>query len=162
MSQSLMQRLWQRGLRLLTGSGRTMKNSLLTLLDKLLPRKPSIIETLFAKLKSGMGLEHSRHRSPINASVHLLSATYSPAQPKVNIGIGHIPALSSPYLELGMPWTTDNRASASPRYPAPSSNAADSLAPGPSGTWPLPWSGSRWGWSGQSGPHHRRDNRYQD
>ena len=99
MSQSLMQRLWQRGLRLLTGSGRTMKNSLLPLLDKLLPRKPSIIETLFAKLKSGMGLEHSRHRSPINASVHLLSATYSPAQPTVNIGIGHIPALSSPCME---------------------------------------------------------------
>ncbi len=94
MSKSLMQRLWQRGLRLFTGIGRTMKNSLMPLLDKLLPRKPSIIETLFAKLKSGMGLEHSRHRSSINTSVHLLSGTYSPAQPKVSMGIVHIPTLS--------------------------------------------------------------------
>ncbi len=49
------------------------------LLDKLLPRKPLIMETLFAKLKSDMGLEHSRHRSSINTFVHLLSGAYSPA-----------------------------------------------------------------------------------
>ncbi len=101
-----MQRLWQRGLRLLTGIGRTMKNSLMPLLDKLLPRKPSIMETLFAKLKSGMGLEHSRHRFPINAFIYILSclAAYSLGQTKDNIGIVHIPALSSPYPELGFIW----------------------------------------------------------
>ena len=32
-----------------------------------------IIETLFNKLESGMGLEHTRHRSPINALVHIVS-----------------------------------------------------------------------------------------
>ena len=37
------------------------------------------METLFAKLKSDMGLEHSRHRSSINTFVHLLSGAYSPA-----------------------------------------------------------------------------------
>ena len=79
MSQFLMQRLWQQGLHLLTGIGRTRKTSLMSLLDKLLPRQPSIMETLFAQLKSGMGLEHSRHRPSINASVHLLSGTDSPA-----------------------------------------------------------------------------------
>ncbi len=31
------------------------------------------VVTLFAKLKSGMGLQHSRHRSPRHAFVHLLS-----------------------------------------------------------------------------------------
>ncbi len=45
-AKSLMQHLWQRGLHLLTGSRRTMKNLLLPLLDKLLPRKSFIIETL--------------------------------------------------------------------------------------------------------------------
>ncbi len=41
----------------------------LPLVDKLLLRKRSIIELLLAKLKPEMGLEHSRHRSPINALV---------------------------------------------------------------------------------------------
>ena len=42
----------------------------LPLVDKLLPRKRSMIEPLLAKLKRGTGLEHSRHRSPINAFPH--------------------------------------------------------------------------------------------
>ena len=77
-AKPLMQRLWQQGLNLLTGCC-TMKNLLLSLLDKRLPRKRSSIETLFATLRSEMGLEHSRHCSPINGFVHLLScrAAYS-------------------------------------------------------------------------------------
>ena len=38
-----------------------MKNHLMPLLDKLLLRKRFIIETLLVKLKSHMGLEHTRH-----------------------------------------------------------------------------------------------------
>ncbi len=97
------QMLWQRGLHLPTGIRRTMKNSLLPLLDKLLPRKPSTIETPFAKLKSGMGLGHSRHRSPTNAFVPVLSclAACSLGQIRGNIGMVAIPSLSSPYPELG-------------------------------------------------------------
>ena len=72
-SKALFQRLWQRGLHLITGIRRNMKNYLLPLLDKILLRKRFIIETLFDKLKSGMGLEHTRHRSPTNAFVHILS-----------------------------------------------------------------------------------------
>ena len=44
------------------------------MLDKVLLRKRFMIETLFDKLKSSMGLEHNRHRSPINALVHILSS----------------------------------------------------------------------------------------
>ncbi len=66
-----MKRLWQRVQHLLTGIRRTMKKHL-PLLDRLLPRKRSSIKTLLAKLRSGMGLEHSHHRSPINAFVQLL------------------------------------------------------------------------------------------
>ena len=71
-----------------------MKNYLMPLLDKLLLRKRFIIETLFNKLESGMGLQHTRHRSPINALVHIVSclAAYTLAQSKETIAnSGHIP-----------------------------------------------------------------------
>jgi len=60
-----------------------MKNYLMPLLDKLLLRKRFIIETLLGKLKPNMGLEHTRHRSPIHALVHILSclAAITLAQP---------------------------------------------------------------------------------
>ena len=87
-SKALFQRLWQRGLHLITGIRRNMKNYLLPILDKILLRKRFIIETLFDKLKSQMGLEHTRHRSPTNAFVHILSciAAYVLAQPKIKMG----------------------------------------------------------------------------
>lgn len=72
-SKKLFARLWQKGLHLITGIRRNMKNHLMPIWDKLLLRKRFIIETLFDKLKSQMGLEHTRHRSPINAFVHILS-----------------------------------------------------------------------------------------
>ncbi|SAY40014.1 transposase [Candidatus Synechococcus spongiarum] len=82
LSKSLLLRLWQRGFHLVTSVRRNMKNYLMPLLDKLLLRKRFIIETLFDKLKSHMGLEHTRHRSPINALVHIISclAAYTLAQ----------------------------------------------------------------------------------
>ncbi len=88
LSKPLFQRLWQQGLHLITGIRRNMKNFLLPILDKIMLRKRFIIETLFDKLKSSMGLEHTRHRSPTNAFVHILSclAAYILAQPKVKIG----------------------------------------------------------------------------
>ena len=94
--QSLMKCLWQRGLHLLTSIRPNMKNDLMPLLDKLLLRKRSIIETLFDKLKSGMRLEHTRHRSPIHAFLHILSclAAYSLAEAKGNMATVTIPHLS--------------------------------------------------------------------
>ena len=41
--------------------------------EKILLRKRNIIETVFDYLKNKMDLEHTRHRSPINAFVHILS-----------------------------------------------------------------------------------------
>ena len=92
-SKSLLERLWQRGLHLITSIRRNMKNYLMPMLDKVLLRKRFIIETLFDKLKSSMSLEHTRHRSPVNALVHILSclAAYTLAQPKVKIGNIGIP-----------------------------------------------------------------------
>ncbi len=87
-SKSLLERLWQRGLHWVTSIRRNMKNDLIPMLDKGLVPKRFILETLFDKLKSSMGLDHTRHRSPSNALLHILSclAAYILAQPKVNIG----------------------------------------------------------------------------
>ena len=77
-----------------------MKNHLMPLLEKVLLRKRFIIESLFDKLKSSMGVEHSRQRSPINALVHIVSclAAYSLAQRKVKIGNIPIPDPMPPSL----------------------------------------------------------------
>lgn len=72
-SKKLFAQLRDQGLHLITGIRRNMKNYLMPILDKILLRKRFIIETLFDKLKSEMGLEHTRHRSPTNAFVHILS-----------------------------------------------------------------------------------------
>ena len=72
-SKEVFARLWKQGLHLITGIRRNRKNYLMPLLDKILLRKRFVIETLFDKLKSDMGLEHARHRSPTNAFVHILS-----------------------------------------------------------------------------------------
>ncbi len=46
-----------------------------------------VIETVFDILKCQMGLEHSRHRSPRNAMVHILSClvayAYRPGKPSI-------------------------------------------------------------------------------
>ena len=72
-SHELFKTLWQRGLHLITGIRRNMRNYLMPMADKIMLRKRFIIETVLDTLKSEMGLEHSRHRSPVNAMVHVLS-----------------------------------------------------------------------------------------
>ena len=51
---------------------RNMKNRLMRLTDKLLSRKRSIIETVIDQLKNISQIEHSRHRSPINAMINVI------------------------------------------------------------------------------------------
>ena len=84
----MFQELWQQGVQLITGIRKNMKNYLMPILDQLLLRKRFIIETVFDKLKTSMGLEHSRHRSPANAFVHILScvAAYMLGKTKVRMG----------------------------------------------------------------------------
>jgi hypothetical protein len=55
--------------------------------DKVLLRKRFVLETLLGKLKSDMGLEHTRHRSQTNAFVHILSclAAYMLGKNKVTM-----------------------------------------------------------------------------
>lgn len=73
LSQALFETLMKKGLHLITGIRKNMKNYLMPYIDKILLRKRFIIETLFGILKNSMSLEHSRHRSPLNAFVHLMA-----------------------------------------------------------------------------------------
>ena len=87
-SRALFNKLWQRGLHLITGIRRTMRNYLMPLADKLMLRKRFVIETVLDILKCDMGLEHSRHRSVINAMVHILSClvayAFRPGKPSIS------------------------------------------------------------------------------
>jgi hypothetical protein len=86
--RELFRKLWQRGLHLITAIRRNMRNHLMPMADKLMLRKRAVIETVLDILKCGMGLEHSRHRSVINAMVHILSClvayAYRPGKPSIS------------------------------------------------------------------------------
>jgi len=90
-SQELFQKLWENSVQLITGIRKNMKNYLMSIIDKLSLRKRFIIETIFDKLKSQMGIEHTRHRSPTNAFVHVMSCliAYSLGKNKPKIKIAY-------------------------------------------------------------------------
>ena len=71
--QALRHTLQQQGVELITKLRKNMKPKLLNLMDKILLRKRALIETVNDQLKNVCQIEHSRHRSPINAFVHLIA-----------------------------------------------------------------------------------------
>ena len=87
--RELFRKLWQRGLRLITSIRRNMRNYLMPLADQIMLRKRFLVETALDTLKSEMGLEHSRHRSVINAMVHVLSClvayAFRPGKPSISL-----------------------------------------------------------------------------
>jgi hypothetical protein len=62
-SKPLFEKLYKRGLKLITGIKRNMKNHLMPMIEKVLLRKRFIIEIIFGTLKTQMNLSHTRHRS---------------------------------------------------------------------------------------------------
>jgi hypothetical protein len=64
--------LLQRGLELFTGIRANMKQKLISLSDKILLRRRSLIETVNDQLKNISQIEHTRHRSPANFLINLL------------------------------------------------------------------------------------------
>jgi len=94
--REMVNKLWQRGLHLITGIRRNMKNYLMPMADKIMLRKRFVIETVLDTLKSEMGLEHSRHRSPVHAMVHVLSClvayAFRPGKPSLSLAAKQIEA----------------------------------------------------------------------
>jgi len=88
-SSELFDSLWNRGLQLVTHIRRNMKNALMPLMDKILLRKRSLIETVNDQLKNISQIEHTRHRSPTNFVVNLIAGliayTHQPKKPSLRL-----------------------------------------------------------------------------
>ena len=83
------EKLFQRGLQLFTTIKSKMKQKLLSLKDKLLLRKRSLIETVNDQLKNISQIAHTRHRSPQNFLINLLAGirAYSLQPKKSNLNL---------------------------------------------------------------------------
>lgn len=101
-SHKLFDWLFSNGIQLITGIKNNMKNHLMTLPDKILLRKRSLIETVNDELKNICQIEHSRHRSPVNFLVNMTSGlvayNFLPKKPKLNIEYD----FNMPNLAMGM------------------------------------------------------------
>jgi Transposase DDE domain len=79
--------LLDKGLILITGIKKNMKNRLIEMWDKILLKKRSLIESVFNIMKNTLHLEHSRHRSVINAGVYyittLIAYCWKPNKPQI-------------------------------------------------------------------------------
>jgi len=73
-SEKLFKILFVDGIQLVTSIRNNMKNSLMTMSDKITLRKRSIIETVNDELKNICQVEHSRHRSFTNFMTNLIGA----------------------------------------------------------------------------------------
>lgn len=89
LSSELFEKLMKTGVTLVTPIKKNMKNKLMPYFDKIMLRKRSIIETVNDQLKNQMQIEHTRHRSPCNFLVNLISGllayTFKPKKPSLNL-----------------------------------------------------------------------------
>ena len=67
------QLLFVDGIQLITSIKNNMKNCLMTMSDKIVLRKRSVIEIVNDELKNICQIEHSRHRSFVNFLTNLIS-----------------------------------------------------------------------------------------
>jgi hypothetical protein len=85
--KDLMQLLFTDGLHLITHIKNNMKNSLMTMSDKILLRKRSVIETVNDELKNICQIEHSRHRCFTNFLSNivagLIAYSFLPKKPSI-------------------------------------------------------------------------------
>lgn len=88
-SQDLFQKLFNKGIQLITRLKKSMKNKLMPVIDKILLRKRGVIESVNDQLKNISQIEHSRHRSVWNFIANILGALIAymlkPNKPSLNI-----------------------------------------------------------------------------
>jgi hypothetical protein len=86
-SQNLFEILFTDGIHLVTGIRNKMKNSLMSMNDKIMLRKRSVIETINDELKNICQIEHSRHRSFTGFIVNILAGltaySFFPKKPSI-------------------------------------------------------------------------------
>ncbi len=98
--QALFEQLFEQELQLVTPIRKNMKNRLMPVMDKVLTRKPSLIETINDQLKNISQIAHTRHRRVCNFAVNLLAGliayTWQPNKPSINLTdaeLAQLPAL---------------------------------------------------------------------
>jgi hypothetical protein len=88
-SQALFERLYRRGIRLITRLRKNMRNVLMETGDKILLRKRAVIESVNDFLKNICQVEHSRHRSVVNFLANVLAALsayrFLPHKPSIRV-----------------------------------------------------------------------------
>lgn len=88
LSKSLFESLYSKGIKLITKLKKNMKNQMMEMHDKLMLSKRGIIEATNGILKGTCQIEHSRHRSPVNFFVNLISGLvaycFLPKKPSLN------------------------------------------------------------------------------
>ena len=99
-SQALFEQLLDTfNVQLITKLRSNMKNRLMPLVDKLLLRKRSIIETVNDQLKNISQIEHTRHRSPINCFINIIAGLvaycHQPKKPSLNFIFPGTPLLAA-------------------------------------------------------------------
>jgi len=91
--KELMQMLFVDGVHLITSIKNNMKNSLMSMSDKILLRKRSIIETVNDELKNICQIEHSRHRCfsnfISNIVAGLIAYSFLPKKPSIKYQTVH-------------------------------------------------------------------------
>ena len=91
LSQALFETLYQRGLQLITSLRKNMKARVTALADRLLLRERFIIETINDQLRNISQIEHTRHCSPTNFAVNLITGlvayTLQPKKPSISWGL---------------------------------------------------------------------------
>lgn len=88
-SKRLSELLFVDGVHLVTSIRNNMKNSLMTMSDKIMLRKRSVIETVNDELKNICQIEHSRHRSVINFMTNpiggIIAYNFLPKKPSIKL-----------------------------------------------------------------------------
>lgn len=86
-SQKLFENLFIDGIQLITGIKSNMKNQIMSMYDKIMLRKRSVIETVNDELKNICQIEHSRHRSFVNFITNMISGliaySFLPKKPSI-------------------------------------------------------------------------------
>ena len=93
LSAKLFKFLFKNGLQLITKLKKNMANKLMPLMDKILLRKRAVVESINDEFKNVCQIEHTRHRSPTNFLVNLLSGlvayTFLPKKPSIRFPEGY-------------------------------------------------------------------------
>lgn len=98
-SQELFEKLYAKGLQLITKIKKNMRNKLMPIIDKILLRKRAIIESVNDQLKNISQIEHTRHRSVWNFICNILGGlvayTLQPKKPSVYVSEKDLDSIQS-------------------------------------------------------------------